>query len=88
MSMSDKHAIVTGGSGGIGRAIVEEFSRQGVAIAIADINEERAKTTAREISEITGNQIFGVEVDVSDHESTKGMVKQVLESFGTVEISH
>lgn len=86
MSISGKHAIVTGGSGGIGRAIVEEFSRLGVAIAIADINEERAMTTAREISEITGNQIIGIEVDVSDHESTKGMVNQVLESFGTVEI--
>jgi 3-oxoacyl-[acyl-carrier protein] reductase len=86
MSMSGKYTIVTGGSRGIGRAIVEEFSRRGSAVAIADINEERAKSTAREISEINGNQVIGVKADVSDHESAKEMVKQVVDTFGKVDI--
>ena len=86
MSTSGKYAIVTGGSRGIGRAIVEEFSRRGCAVAIADINEERAIDTARDVTESTGNEVIGVKVDVSDHNSAKEMVKQVIDSFGKVDI--
>jgi len=86
MSMSGKYAIVTGGSRGIGRAIVEEFSRRECAVAIADINEKRAIVTAQEVTEITGNKVIGVKADVSDHKSAKDMVQQVIDSFGKVDI--
>ena len=84
--MSGKYAIVTGGSRGIGRAIVEEFSRRECAVAIADINEKRAIVTAQEVTEITGNKVIGVKADVSDHKSAKDMVQQVIDSFGKVDI--
>ncbi|MFN2126697.1 MAG: 3-oxoacyl-[acyl-carrier-protein] reductase [Anaerolineales bacterium] len=86
MNMNTKHAIVTGGSRGIGRATVEEFSRLGANVAIADINEKSAQNTAREVSEAFGNQVIGLQVDVSDHESAKGMVKQVIDTFGKIDI--
>jgi len=44
-SLVDRTVLVTGGADGIGRAIVEQFVRQGSRVAFLDINEEKAQET-------------------------------------------
>jgi 2-keto-3-deoxy-L-fuconate dehydrogenase len=44
--LDGKSAIVTGAGGGIGRAIVQAFVREGAAVVAADIDEERVRETA------------------------------------------
>jgi 3-oxoacyl-[acyl-carrier protein] reductase len=86
MSMEGKIAIVTGGSRGIGRAISEELAQRGANIVVADIQEKSAKTTAHEITDLTGRESIGVYVDVADLESANKMVAHVKEKFGRVDI--
>ena len=81
-----KTAIVTGGSRGIGRAIVEVLASRGADVAIADIQFDLAQATAQEVAEATGQRVIPVQVNVADLEQAKAMVKTVLDAFGKVDI--
>ncbi len=59
-----RHAVVTGGAQGIGRAIAERLLRSGATVALWDRDAELAKRTAAELSGI--GTAFGVAVDVTD----------------------
>ncbi len=49
-TIDNKVAIVTGGGGGIGGAIVQRFAREGAKLAVADINPDAAQARVKEIS--------------------------------------
>ena len=66
-------ALVTGGAGGIGRAIVEELAAQGHRVAVGDIIEE----TAGELA---------IRLDVTDAGSVDQAIAQVEEQLGPIDI--
>ena len=83
--LKDKVAIVTGGGGGIGGAIARHFAREGVRIAVADINAESAQQRAVEITG-QGGDAFTVVVDVTNKKSVHEMVRLTLERWGKIDI--
>ncbi len=80
--LEGKSAIITGSAQGIGRAFARAYVREGVTVAIADINLERAEQTAREI----GAQAYAVHLDVTSQESIDAAVKAVEARTGGVDI--
>lgn len=84
--MKGKHALVTGASRGIGRAIALEFGRQGVNVAVNfSGSEEKAQEVVAELKNM-GVQAFAVKCDVSNSEDVQNMIKNVLDEFGSLEI--
>jgi 3-oxoacyl-[acyl-carrier protein] reductase len=83
---TERVAIITGGSRGIGRAIAELLASRGADLAIADYQFELAKKTASEIAEQSGQQVIAVEVDVSNYEMAQEMAKKVVDEFGKIDI--
>ena len=79
-------AIITGGSRGIGRAIVELLASRGADLVIADYQIDLANSTASEIAEQTGQKVIAVEVDVSKLELAQRMSKVVVDEFGKIDI--
>jgi 3-oxoacyl-[acyl-carrier protein] reductase len=79
--LSGKVAIVTGGSRGIGRAIVQALAREGAKVAFTYVQN---KTLADEIA--NGDTVVGFQVDVANFEQSKDLVKQVKERFGRIDI--
>ena len=73
-SLASKHALVTGGGSGIGRAIAHLFSRQGARVTIVDRDE---KTGAWEASELraTGATAEFVSADISDPAVVTGFAR-------------
>jgi NAD(P)-dependent dehydrogenase (short-subunit alcohol dehydrogenase family) len=63
--LAGRVALVTGGGGGIGRAISETFAAHGARVVVAEINPERAESTVSTILE-SGGDAVGVVVDVGD----------------------
>ena len=59
-TLAGRHAIVTGGASGIGRACAEAFAREGARVTVADLDGDRANEVAREI----GGEAW--QVDLSD----------------------
>jgi 3-oxoacyl-[acyl-carrier protein] reductase len=83
--LNDAAAIVTGGAQGIGRAIAFELAREGASIVVADLKEEAAHLTAREIGQKAGRAI-AVTVDVANPDSVERLVETALASFSTIDI--
>ena len=56
LGLQDKHAIVIGGSRGIGKAIARELAREGVDVAIVARTQADLEATARELSAATNRR--------------------------------
>ena len=81
MEFQNKVAIVTGGSRGIGRAIVQALTREGARVAFT---YAQTKSLADELA--NGETVLGFQTDVSDFNQSKEFVKQVKEKWGAVDI--
>lgn len=86
LGLTDKIALVTGGTRGLGRAIAEKLAEQKAKVVITGVNEERAKQAASEISSAYNVEALGLGHDVSSEESTKQVVKCIIERFGRIDI--
>lgn len=84
--LSGKVAIVTGGSRGIGAAIVEGLAASGANVVIADILEREATVTAKKLSKKTRRKIISFLTDVSKKEDTDSLVAKTVKSLGRVDI--
>lgn len=80
-----KLAIVTGAAQGIGEAIARRLSGEGAAVAILDIQYEKAQVVARDI-EVKGGKAIAVRMDITDSPAVKRAVKEVQDAFGRVDI--
>ncbi len=86
MLLKDKVALITGGAQGIGKAIAARFAEAGAAVAVADIDEEKAHATAAELEQSYSVKAMGLKVDVADFEHCKIMIKTVIDSMGKIDI--
>lgn len=83
--LSGSTAIVTAAGQGLGEAIAKIFAREGASVAIVDINLPEAKRVGAGI-EATGGSALVLEADVTSSQEVAGMVKAVLDRWGTVDI--
>ncbi|MDM5198837.1 3-oxoacyl-[acyl-carrier-protein] reductase [Fictibacillus enclensis] len=84
--LNGKTALVTGASRGIGRAIALELAKNGAKVAVNYAGSEaKAKEVVEEIIAM-GQEAIAVQANVADSESVTGMVKRVIEEFGSLDI--
>jgi NAD(P)-dependent dehydrogenase (short-subunit alcohol dehydrogenase family) len=85
--MTGKVAVVTGGgaNGGLGHAFATAFAQHGACIAVADIDDEGAKKTAQEVTEI-GSKGIAVHCDASKPEDVEHLFAETDAAFGRVDI--
>lgn len=78
-------AFVTGGGGGIGRAIAIRLAEAGADVAIYDIFPERAEEAAERVRE-TGRQGLAISGDVMDCDALRAAVDRSAADFGRLDI--
>ena len=83
--LSGSIAIVTAGGQGIGETIAKTYAREGASVAVVDLNRAEAERVAKEIG-AAGGSALALAVDVTNTQAVGGMVKTVVEKFGTVDI--
>ena len=79
--LDGKVAIVTGGAGGIGRAISERFAAEGARVVVADIDGDRAQEVAGGVADG-----LGIACDVTDRASCDAVFAATAERLGTVDL--
>ncbi len=86
MLLQGKIAIITGASRGIGKSIAQSFIAQGATVAFTyRSSEEKALELEQELTG-NGGTAKGFKSDASKMSDAESLVKEVLESFGTVDI--
>ncbi len=80
-----KVAVVTGGSGGIGRGMAEQFAAAGMKIVLADIDEAGLEQARAEMA-AAGADVLTVRTDVSNRADVEALAGHAVDAFGAVHI--
>jgi 3-oxoacyl-(acyl-carrier-protein) reductase len=84
--LEGKTALVTGGSRGIGRAIVVELAREGARVALNyQSSDEKAKAVVDEVAAF-GGKVMLAKSNIGVATEARAMVKQVADEFGRLDI--
>ncbi len=87
MLLEGKRAIVTGGTRGIGLAIVETFLKNGASVALFGSRQE---TVDKALNKLKGEnpdwKVIGLAPDLSDYASVEAAIEQVNQAFGGIDI--
>lgn len=82
MSASNRTVVVTGGGSGIGRATALRLGRSGLAVAVWDLDRDRAESAAAEIRD-GGGRAIAANCDVSHRESVDAARERTSSELGT-----
>ncbi len=85
MELSDKTALVTGGSLGIGRAVALNLAKFCVNVAILDLKDEEAQKVVESIRSLGGNGLY-IQGDVSGYHDAIEAVDKVIAAYGGIDI--
>ena len=85
MELKGKHAVVTGGGSGIGRALCQRFAADGASVTVADFVASNARATAQGITD-GGGHAEAVTCDVRDEQQVKDLVTAAAHTFGPIDL--
>ncbi|WP_040212057.1 elongation factor P 5-aminopentanone reductase [Clostridium polynesiense] len=86
MELSNKTAVITGASRGIGKAIALELSKAGAGIIVNYVNNKIKADEVVEEIRAQGGSAFAVKADVSDFDEAKELINIAKEHYGRVDI--
>lgn len=84
-SLQGKTALITGGSGDIGRAIARAFAGAGAAVALNGTAQAKLDLAVDEIKAV-GAQAVGIKADISRASDRVRMVEEAVHAFGRIDI--
>ncbi|HKV43792.1 MAG TPA: SDR family NAD(P)-dependent oxidoreductase [bacterium] len=85
LGLRDKVAVVTGGSDGLGRAVVERFVAEGASVAMCARRADRLRAVADPLRG-RGGQILDVRADVSRPDDIARFIAATQERFGRIDV--
>jgi len=85
MILKDNNALITGAAQGIGKQIALGMAKEGANVAVADVDIEKAETTAQEIKAL-GVKCLAIKLDVSKQNEVKSAFESFIKEFGRLDI--
>jgi NAD(P)-dependent dehydrogenase (short-subunit alcohol dehydrogenase family) len=83
--LKDRVAVITGGASGIGLAMAKRFAREGMKLALADIEEDALRRVEQEFRK-AGIPVLAIRTDVSRGHDMERLAEKTLATFGAVHV--
>ncbi len=83
--LAGRGAFITGAASGIGLGMARAFAKEGMKVALADVEKDALDKAADELSK-TNAQIIAIQLDVSDRQAMEDAARQTEEAFGKVHV--
>lgn len=80
-----KVVVVTGATGGIGRALSWRFATAGARIVLIDVDEEQLPVVQNQI-ERSGSDVLSINCDIADYQQCEAAMQQIVDHFGGVDL--
>lgn len=84
MRLDGKVAVITGGSGGIGKVVAKRFLHEGAKVVIVDLMQDALDAVVAELSSL--GDILAVQADVTKEDDVKKYVAKSVEAFGKIDV--
>jgi 3-oxoacyl-[acyl-carrier protein] reductase len=84
--LSDKIALITGGSRGLGRSLCEVFAREGATVLFNYASNDEAAQETVKLIEAQGGKAVAFKASVTDRQAILAMVKQIVADFGSIDV--
>jgi len=85
LGLVDRVALVTGGSRGIGKAVVALFASCGAHVVVNYVRDEAAATATVNMAQTHGVKALAIQADVSQLDQAEQLLQQTVEHFGRVD---
>src|SRR6202043_1090669 len=85
-TLTQKVALVTGGSRGIGAAIAKRLAKDGASVAITYAKDDKAASAVVKAIERDGGKAVAIQADAADVEAVKGAVEKTVATFGRLDV--
>ncbi len=85
MKSSDGVAVVTGGTAGLGRAIVREFAARGWDVAVLARGQDGLDGAVRDVRD-AGGRAIGIPTDVSEHDQVDAAARRIEDELGPIAV--
>ncbi len=86
MRLENRIALITGAGRGIGRAIAEQYGREGARVAVADLTPDSAQEVA-DVIEAAGGCALPLVMDVTDERAVDDGVAEIVRQWGGLDIA-
>ena len=86
MILKDKISIITGGSGGIGKAIAKNFAREGSHLILVSRTKAELEATRQEIKSLSSSRVEIFPADVSKPTEVNELIEFALAKFATIDV--
>ncbi|MYH50820.1 MAG: SDR family oxidoreductase [Gammaproteobacteria bacterium] len=86
LGLTGKVALVAASSRGLGRAVAEEFAREGARLVMCARGDDDLNRTRNRIARDTGSRPVAVAADLTDPEGVRRVTDTAVEAFGQVDI--
>ena len=84
--LSDKVALITGGSRGIGYAIAMQLAAEGASVAICGRDGAASTAAAAEMAKATGSKVIGLRADMGNADDIKALIASTVSELGGLDV--